>query len=400
MDADWPLSPTPLHLNHGSFGAVPRFALTAQAALRDEMEAAPVRWFAGLPDRIAAARAEIARFLRVAPETLALVPNASGGASVAFAGLPFPHGGEIIVTDHGYGAVTMGAERLARRRHGTVRTVHVPLDAGAEEAASAVIGAITGRTALIIADHLTSPTARFLPVDLIGRVARERGIPFLVDGAHVPALLETPLAGVDCDVWVGNLHKFGCAPRSTGVLVARGPHVQELWPLIDSWGAPLPYPRRFDVQGTLDVTAQLAAPGTLTGIDARWGWAAVRARASELAGSGASVIAAAFTALTGEDHTVRVGMPAGPMRLVRLPGTLGTGPGAPDALRARVLAELSAECAFGQFGGVGYLRLSAHVYNSTADYEEFAERCVPVLTRWAGPVSTRSTPWPAPSPDR
>ncbi|WP_051798300.1 aminotransferase class V-fold PLP-dependent enzyme [Catenuloplanes japonicus] len=383
MDADWPLSPTPLHLNHGSFGAVPRFALDLQAALRDEMEAAPVRWFAGLPDRIATARLDVARFLHADPDSLALVPNASGGASVAFAGLPFPHGGEIIVTDHGYGAVTMGAERLARRHHGSVRTVHVPLDAGPSEAAEAVTGAITARTALIVADHLTSPTARFLPVDLIGRAAREHGIPFLVDGAHVPALLDDPLAGVECDVWVGNLHKFGCAPRSTGVLIARGPHTQALWPLIDSWGAPLPYPRRFDVQGTLDVTAHLAAPATLTGIDTRWGWAGIRARASALAGTGAAVIAEAFTAITGEDHTVRVGMPAGPMRLVRLPGTLGTGPGAPDALRARVLDELDAECAFGRFGGVGYLRLSAHVYNTAADYEEFAARCVPVLAGWA-----------------
>ncbi|MDR7326006.1 MULTISPECIES: aminotransferase class V-fold PLP-dependent enzyme [Catenuloplanes] len=381
MNADWPLSADMLHLNHGSFGAVPRFALEVQAALRAEMESAPVRWFAGLPRRLAAARTEIARFLRTAPDTLALVPNASAGVSAVLAGLPFPHGGEIIVTDHGYGAVVMGAERLARRRRGTVRTVHVPLDAGPDEAAAAVLGAITARTALIVVDHLTSPTARFLPVDLIGRAARERGIPFLVDAAHVPALLGDPLAGLDCDAWVGNLHKFGCAPRSTGVLVARGPHTRALHPLVDSWGAPLPYPERFDVQGTLDVTATLAAPATLTGIEARWGWSTIRSRATELAGAGAAVVAAAFTAITGEDHAVPVGMPAGPMRLVRLPGTLGTGPGAPDALRARTLDELAAECAFGQFGGVGYLRLSAHAYSTLADFEEFAERCVPALAR-------------------
>lgn len=382
MNADWPLSAGTLHLNHGSFGAVPRFALAVQAELRAEMESAPVRWFAGLPPRIAAARAEIARFLRAAPDTLALVPNASAGVSAFLAGLPFPHGGEIIVTDHGYGAVVMAAERLARRHGGTVRTAHVPLDAGPDEAAAAVLGAVTGRTALIVADQLTSPTGRFLPVDLIGRAARERGIPFLVDGAHVPALLAEPLAGLECDAWVGNLHKFGCAPRSTGVLVARGPHAPALHPLIGSWGAPLPYPERFDVQGTLDMTATLAAPATLAGIDERWGWAAIRSRSAALAGAGADVIAAAFTAHTGEDHAVRVGMPAGPMRLVRLPGTLGTGPGAPDALRARVLAELDAECAFGQFGGAGYLRLSAHVYNTPADYEEFAARCVPVIAGW------------------
>ncbi|MDP9796045.1 hypothetical protein J2S43_004557 [Catenuloplanes nepalensis] len=53
MNADWPLSAGTLHLNHGSFGAVPRVALAAQAQLRAEMESAPVRWFAGSRQRLA-----------------------------------------------------------------------------------------------------------------------------------------------------------------------------------------------------------------------------------------------------------------------------------------------------------------------------------------------------------
>ncbi|MFI5937469.1 aminotransferase class V-fold PLP-dependent enzyme [Actinoplanes sp. NPDC051494] len=378
--AAWPLTPALRHLNHGSFGAVPSAALAVQAALRTEMEQAPVRWFAGLPPRIAAARAEVAAFLGAGPGTLALVPNASAGVSAAYAGLPFPAGGEIVLTDHGYGAVVLGAERLARRHGGTVRVAHVPLAAGPEEACAAVVGALTGRTALVVVDHVTSPTARFLPVAAISAAARERGIPVLVDGAHVPAMVADPFDGLDCDVWVGNLHKFGCAPRGSGVLVARGPHAAGLYPLIDSWGAPLPFPDRFDVQGTLDVTGQLAAPAALGGIDRLWGWATVRDYATRLAGWGADLVAAAFGELTGEDHTVVTGMPAGPLRLVRLPGELGA---VPDDLRLRVLDELGAECAFSRFAGVGYLRLSAHAYNTAADYEDFAERCVPALAAWS-----------------
>ncbi|MGW5697015.1 aminotransferase class V-fold PLP-dependent enzyme, partial [Streptomyces asiaticus] len=50
---------------------------------------------------------------------------------------------------------------------------------------------------------------------------------------------------------------------------------------------------------------------------------------------------------------------------------------------ARPRQELGVEAAFTSFGGIGYLRVSAHVYNTAADYEHFAETCVPVLAEWA-----------------
>jgi isopenicillin-N epimerase len=379
----WPSDPDLRHLNHGSFGAVPNAVIEAQARLRAEMEASPLRWYVGLPERHAAARARVAPHLGVSVDDLAFVPNASGGASVAFTCIPVRTGCEIVVTDHGYGAVTMGAERLARRWGGTVRVARVPLSAGPEETTAAITAEFSDRTGLVVVDHVTSPTARRMPVAEIGAAARAREIPFLVDGAHYPAMVADPLAGVDCDVWVGNLHKYGCAPRGAGVLVARGPLVGEMNPLIDSWGAPKPFPARFDEQGTVDTTSWLAAPDSLDWIEDLWGWDAVREHSDRLATYGAAVIADAFSAITGEDHRVDVGMTVGPMRLVRLPAPLCLGPGGGNAVRDRVLTELGVEGAFTSFDGVGYLRLSAHAYNTPADYEDFAERCVPVLAGWA-----------------
>ncbi|MFB9370788.1 aminotransferase class V-fold PLP-dependent enzyme [Kitasatospora albolonga] len=379
----WTLDPTLRHLNHGSFGAVPLAAQQEQQRLREEMERAPVVWFPALPGRVAAARAEVAGFLRVPARDLALVPNASAGASVVYGSLPHRAGGEVLVTDHGYGAVTMGAERLARRWGGRVRTAHVPLEATAEEAAAAVLDAVTDRTALLVLDHITSATARRLPVDLIGTAARAAGIPLLVDGAHVPGLIEDPLAGLEFDAWVGNLHKFGCAPRGASALVVRSELRDELYPLVDSWGAQEPFPERFDTQGTLDATSYLAAPAALDFVERTWGWATVRTYLSDLADHAEHLIGRAFAELTGESAAAEVGMPVNALRLVRLPdGLAGTRLEA-DALRDRVAAELGVEAAFTSFGGTGYFRLSTHAYNTAADYEDFAERCVPVLADWA-----------------
>lgn len=379
----WSLHPGQRHLNHGSFGAVPVAAQREQQRLREEMDRSPVVWFATLPGRVAAARTAVAGFLRVAPQDLALVPNASGGASVVYANLPLRSGAEILVTDHGYGAVSMGAERLARRRGATVRTAHVPLDADEERAHAAVVAELNEATGLIVLDHITSATARRMPVERIAATARERGIPLLVDGAHVPGLLADPLAGLDCDFWIGNLHKFGCAPRGTAALVARGPLRDALYPLIDSWGAGAPFPDRFDTQGTVDVTGYLAAPTAVDFIEATWGWERARTYMSDLADYAERVIGEAFAEVMGESTAVDVGMPVGAMRLVRLPAGLGTTRLDADALRDRMAHELNVETAFTSFGGVGYFRLSTHVYNTAADYEYFAERCVPVVAEWA-----------------
>ncbi|MEV6110380.1 aminotransferase class V-fold PLP-dependent enzyme [Streptomyces sp. NPDC051940] len=387
--AAWSLDPALRHLNHGSFGAVPTAVQEEQNRLRAEMDRAPVVWFPGLPRRIAAVRAEVAAFLRVSAGDLAMVPNASAGASVVFGNLPRRRGGEIVVTDHGYGAVTMGAERLARRWGGRVRTAHVPLGAGAEEAYEAVLAECGDATDLVVVDHVTSATARRLPVAEIGAEARRRGVPVLVDGAHAPGLLQAPLDGVDCDFWVANLHKWGCAPRGSAVLVARGPLRDGLYPLIDSWGAAEPFPQRFDSQGTLDLTGYLATPASLGFIGRTWGWDTARGYMDELADYGQRVIGDAFAALTGEPGGVDVGMPVPGMRLVRLPAGLGRTRIDADGLRDRVAAELAVEAAFTSFGGIGYLRLSAHVYNTPDDYEYFAERCVPVLADWARSEATR-----------
>lgn len=379
----WSLDPVMKHLNHGSFGAVPLVAQERQNELRAEMDSSPVVWFPALPQKIADARVDLAAFLGATPDDLALVPNASAGVSVVLNALPRRRGGAIVVTDHGYGAVTMGGERLARRWGGEVRTARVPLDADEEQAYEAVMAKVDDATDLIVVDQITSATARRMPVERIGAEAARLGIPLLVDAAHAPGLIAAPLDGLTCDFWVGNLHKWGCAPRGTAALVARGERREDLYPLIDSWGAPDPYPDRFDQQGTVDVTGYLAASTALDFVDRTWGWDIARQYMDDLAGYAERLVGTAFAELGAVPGVVDVGMPVPGMRLVRLPEGLAGSRIEADALRDRAARELGVEAAFTSFDGIGYMRLSAHVYNTAADYEYFAEDCVPVIGEWA-----------------
>jgi isopenicillin-N epimerase len=383
----WPLDEAVVHLNHGSYGAVPTEVVRRQEELRRQADLNPVAWFPRQPELVAAARREVAPFVGARAEDTAFVPNASAAATVVYNSLRLEPGDEILVSDHGYGAVTMGARRLARRFGARVRTVAVPLAASADEVTERFREALTDAVRLVVVDQITSPTGRLLPTARIAEAARERGARVLVDGAHAPGLVADAAAVAGADWWFGNLHKWPCAPRGSALLVT-GPGTgtddrDDLWPLIDSWGADEPYPERFDTQGTLDATAYIAAPDAINFIEREHGWARARETMSALADHGADVIAEALQPYVDAPVRTDVGMPVPSMRLLRLPEGLGRDRTDADELRLRLLDLAGVETAFTSIAGVGYLRLSVHLYTEPSDFEAFVERALPQVLAFA-----------------
>lgn len=377
----WSLDPLVRHMNHGSFGAVPVTVQEEQARLRSLMEWNPVRWFATLPSRVAAARENMAALLGVDTRRMVFVLNASAGASVVFQSMLGGDPVDVLVTDHGYGAITMGAQRLAQRSGGRTWTASIPLSSSADEALGIILEALDQhRPHLLVVDQVTSATARQFPVDDICRAARERGVLTLVDGAHAPGVLADPVCH-EADYWVGNLHKFVCAPRGAAVLISRGTG-QELFPVIDSWGSPNPFPERFDHNGTLDITAWLTSPFAWTHLDEALGWSQIRDHARAVMDEGCALVAEALKGLV-EDPRPDVGQPVGPMRLLRLPGTLASTHPEADALRVPFGDATGIAVAFTNFEGTGYIRLSAHAYTSIHDFKYLATVGIPLLHEWS-----------------
>ncbi len=260
-------------LNHGSFGACPRPVHRRYQALQCELESNPVAFLAEdreLPGRMAAARAELARFLGARRDDLVLVPNATHGLNVVARSVDLRPGDEVLLTDHGYGAIdrtwTFACERAGAR----VRRARVPLPVeSAEQVVEEIWAEVTHRTRVLCLDHITSPTALILPLKPLIRRARRAGILVVIDGAHGPGQVPVDLADLDPDVYVGNGHKWLLAPKGAGFLWAR-PEVQPLLqPLVVSWGwrSDRPGPSRFvDEQewtGTRDPAAGLAVPAAL-----------------------------------------------------------------------------------------------------------------------------------------
>jgi isopenicillin-N epimerase len=364
----WPLEPTVAHLNHGSFGAVPTPVLEEQQSWRDRMESNPVRFFVReMPTALAAARGEIAAFLGAAEGSLAFVPNATTGASTVLAVFPLERDDAVLVTDHSYGAVRIAAHRFAADRGARVDTVHVPLTASDGEAVDAVLGAIHERTRLVVLDHVTSPTARRLPLAELVPAVQERGAAVLVDGAHSPGMLGVDLEALGADFFVGNLHKWCCAARGSALLHAAARWRGSLRPLVASWGEAEGFPLAFDDTGTDDPTPWLSAPLAVRVLE-RLGWERLRRHNVELAVTGQRAVAAAIGVPAGDLPSD----PAVPMQLVPLPEGLVTSREQAAALQDRIGEESAVEVAITFFDGRGYVRVCAQAYNAPADYQRLA----------------------------
>jgi len=192
----------------------------------------------GLWDRLSHTRRHLAAFVGADPESTALVANATAAVEAVFGSLDLEPGDEVLLTDHGYGAVRFAAERLGDRTGATVREVTVPLDAGDDEVIGRITGSVRARTRLVVIDHVASTTAKLLPVERLVASLHERGVPVLVDAAHAPGMLPVDVTRIGADFWLGNLHKWALTSRPTALLAVSATQRRRMRPVVVSWRQP------------------------------------------------------------------------------------------------------------------------------------------------------------------
>ncbi len=384
----WQLEEGLTFLNHGSFGACPRVVVEEQTRLRAEMELNPVRFlWREIEGRLDAARGEVARFVGADAAEVAFVPNATSAVNAVLRSFPFQPGDEILVTDHGYNACNNIATECAARSGAKVVVAHLPFPiACPEHALDAILSSVTLQTRLVLVDHVTSPTALVLPVAEIIRELEPRGIAVLVDGAHAPGMLPLEVGSLRPSFYTGNLHKWVCAPRGAGFLFARSDRQHGLHPAAISHGYNTPRTGRspfhdeFDWQGTLDLTAWLTVPAAIRFCEnlLPGGWPALMRHNHDLACTARRMLC----------EKLRVEPPCpetmiGSMATFALPDSLqerSTGPSRAviarfDPLQSALLQQNHIEVPVVRWGSPArrWLRISAHAYNTLAEYEHLAD---------------------------
>ena len=358
----WTLDDNMVFLNHGSYGAAPRVVLEAQSEWRRRLEAQPCQFINNvLPDALREAAAVLADFVGVSASDLAFVENATSGVNAVIKSLMFTAGDEVVVTNHVYNAVR-NALRFVLDPVGArlvVAPVAMPVAAGT--LADQVMAAVTQKTRLIVIDHVASVSAITFPVAEIAARAAERGIPLLVDGAHAPGMLELDVPATGAAWYVGNCHKWLCAPKGSGFLWAAPSRQEGLHPTVISHDLGKGFTAEFDRTGTRDPSAWLSVP-TAIAFHQELGGPALRERNRALAVRAGETLAAEWG--TGLGGTASL---FGSLVTVRMPARLPPTRESADRLRAWLWANRRIEVHAMPHTDSLWIRLSVQAYTSEAE---------------------------------
>jgi isopenicillin-N epimerase len=373
----WTLDPDSTYLNHGTVGVAPRRVLERQQALRDDMERHPSRFMLRelngehpapwrTVSRLREAIVPVAEFVGARPDDLVFVANVTTGTNAVLGSVQLAPGDDVVITDLAYGAVKLTAKAVCERAGATLRTAHIEYPFREAQIVDAIVGTLTAQTKLAVVDHITAQTAIVVPVAAIANECRSRGVPVLVDGAHVPGARTLDISALGVDWYAANLHKWAHAPRGCGILWAAPERQALLHHPIVSWGRDRGFHHEFEHIATADPTSYLAAPEGIA-LLREWDFAACTAYMHNLACTAGDLLADAW----GTEFTTPSEM-IGAMVTVPLPLSAGTTDDEAARLRLALLVEDRIEVQLHAWRGRLWVRVSAQIYNDLGDIERLA----------------------------
>jgi selenocysteine lyase/cysteine desulfurase len=220
-----------LHLNNAGASLLAQPTLDAMTGhLRLEAEIGGYEAAAAAEEAIAAAYVGVAELLGGRPEQVALFDNATHAWQAAFYSVPIRAGDRILTGRNEYGSNVLAYLQVARRTGAEV--VVVPNDAHGQLDTAALAGLIDERTRLIGVTHVPTSGGLVNPAAEIGRIAREAGVPYLLNATQSVGQFPVDVRELGCDLLVGTGRKFLRGPRGTGFLWVREAMLERLDPYV------------------------------------------------------------------------------------------------------------------------------------------------------------------------
>ncbi|MDZ7269414.1 MAG: aminotransferase class V-fold PLP-dependent enzyme [candidate division KSB1 bacterium] len=255
-----------INLNNGGVSPSPAIVQAAVKRHLDFSNQAPVytMWQILEPER-EGVRQRLARTFGCDAEEIAVTRNASEGLQICQFGFDLAPGDEVLTTNQDYPRMITSWQQRERRDRIKLRQFSLPVPC---EDPALIVSLfeknITPRTRLILMCHMINLTGQILPVKEVVQMARRRGIPVIVDGAHAFAHFAFTQADLDCDYYATSLHKWLCAPHGTGMLYVRRDRIKSLWPMMAAPALLDDNIRKFEEIGTHPAANFLAIAEALT----------------------------------------------------------------------------------------------------------------------------------------
>jgi len=255
-----------VNLNNGGVSPSPAIVQNAMKRHLDYSNTAPpyAMWKILEPQR-EPVRQRLARAFGCHTEEMALTRNSSESLQICQLGLDLKSGDEVLTTTQDYPRMITTFRQRERREGIVLRQFPIPIPSeDPEEIVQLFADNITPRTRMILMCHIINITGQILPVKTVVQMARERGIPVIVDGAHAFAHFTFDCGDLDCDYYATSLHKWLFAPHGTGFLYVRREKIPDLWPLMAAPDTMDDDIRKYEEIGTHPAANYLAIAEALT----------------------------------------------------------------------------------------------------------------------------------------
>ena len=159
-------------------------------------------------------------FLRGATEAINLVAQSFGKSQLTA-------GDEILITELEHHANIVPWQMLCQETGAVLKVV--PIDDNGQLSLDDVAQLLSARTRLVAVAHVSNALGTINPVREIIRLAHDRDIPVLIDGAQAVPHLDVDVQALDCDFYVFSGHKV-YAPTGIGVLYGKQALLEEMPP--------------------------------------------------------------------------------------------------------------------------------------------------------------------------
>ena len=215
---DTPGCSSRVHLNNASAGLMPKSVLAAITShLQREANFGGYESSDDAAPAVEEAYVNVAQLVGAKSRNIAVVENSTVAFFQALSAFDFQPGDAIVTTRNDYISNQLAYLSLARR-HGVMVHRAADLPAGGADPQSVRELLRLPRVRLLAVTWVPTNSGLMQPVEQLGQVAEEAGVPYMIDACQALGEIPIDVARLRCDFLSATARKFLRGPRGIGLL--------------------------------------------------------------------------------------------------------------------------------------------------------------------------------------
>ena len=248
LRAETPGTKNVIHLNNAGAALMPQPVIDAiHRYLDHEIDYGGYETFRAFGNELDGVYGTLAELINAESSEIAITDSATRAWDMALYSMPLGQGDRILTTTTEY--VSNWAAYLHLRDTKGIAVDVVPNAPTGEIDVEALERMIDGSVKLITLNHVPTNSGVVNPAADVGRVAREHGIPYLLDACQSVGQLPIDVDEIGCDMLSATSRKFLRGPRGEGFLFVRSDFIPRLEPVfVELHNAPIVLPDRYELR--------------------------------------------------------------------------------------------------------------------------------------------------------